>query len=71
MSPEISFEQACAYIMTLDQTELIDRLLHFDGPIKLDFTRAYLAQLAPDRLRHILLAAMVTVEHKKTLAGAR
>ena len=64
MSPDITFEQACSYIMTLSKAELKDRLLHFEGPIKLDFTDEYLEGLGLDRLRHILLAAMVTVERK-------
>ena len=65
MTPDISFEQYCAYIATLDKHEIEDRLLHFDGPIKLDYTREYLDTLDVDRLRHILLAAVVTVEKKK------
>ncbi len=69
MSPDISFEQACSYIMTLSKDELKDRLLHFEGPIKLDFTDEYLGTLAVDRLRHILLAAMVTVERKRAKAA--
>lgn len=64
MSPDISLEQACSYIMTLSQSELKKRLLHFDGPLRLDFTDEYLQALPLDRLRHILLAAMVTVERK-------
>lgn len=65
MSPDISFEQACSYIMTFNKSELIERLLHFEGPLNLDFTDEYLQTLPCDRLRHILLAAMVTVERKQ------
>lgn len=65
MTPDISFEQYCAYVTSLTKYELIDRLLHFDGPIKLDFTEAYLDALDIDKLRHILLAAVITVERKK------
>lgn len=65
MTPDISFEQYCAYVTSLNKDELIDRLLHFDGPIKLDFTEAYLSSLDTDKLRHILLAAVITVERKK------
>lgn len=72
MSPDISFEQTCSYIMMLNKSELKERLLHFEGPLKLDFTDGYLQAMPIDRLRHILLAAMVTVERKqqKTQAGA-
>lgn len=69
MSPDISFEQACSYIMSLSKNELKDRLLHFEGPIKLDFTSEYLTGLTIDRLRHILLAAMITVEQKRVKAA--
>lgn len=65
MTPDISFEQYCAYVTSLNKDELIDRLLHFDGPIKLDFTEVYLSTLDIDKLRHILLAAVITVERKK------
>lgn len=71
MSPDISFEQACSYIMTLDKAELKERLLHFEGPIKMDFTDEYLDGLGIDRLRHILLAAMVTVDRKKARMSAQ
>jgi len=67
MTPDISIEQHCAYIATLDKSEIEDRLLHFKGPIKLDFTREYLNTLDIDKLRHILLAAVVTVERKKAV----
>ncbi|MHC4552980.1 MAG: hypothetical protein ACYSUT_09495 [Planctomycetota bacterium] len=54
--------------MTLKKSELTESLLHFDGPLKLDFTDEYLQALPLDRLRHILLAAMVTVERKRAKA---
>ena len=65
MAPDISFEQHCSYIASLSKAEITDRLLHFDGPIKMDFTREYLDSLDIDKVRHILLAAIVTVERKK------
>ncbi|MBC8378974.1 MAG: hypothetical protein H8E62_07360 [Planctomycetes bacterium] len=65
MAPTLSFEQYCAYITSLSKSEIIDRLLHFDGPIKMDFTDVYLKSLDVDKLRHILLAAVVTSEQKK------
>ena len=65
MAPDISFEQYCAYITSLNKEELKDRLLHFEGPIRMDFTEDYLESQDVERLRHILLAAMVTVEGKK------
>ncbi len=65
MAPDISFEQYCAYITSLNKAEVKDRLLHFEGPMKIDFTDEYLESQDVERLRHILLAAMVTVEGKK------
>lgn len=66
MAPDISFEQYCAYITSLTKAEIKDRLLHFEGPIKMDFTDDYLETLDEDRLRHILMAALVTARMKKT-----
>lgn len=65
MAPDISFEQYCAYITSLSKPEIKERLLHFDGPIKMDFTDDYLETLDVDRLRHILMAAVVTSQMKK------
>lgn len=68
MTPDISFEQHCAYITSLNKAEIKQRLLHFDGPLKMDFTDEYLETLDLDRLRHILMAAVVTAEMKKVHA---
>ncbi len=65
MAPSLSFEQYCAYITSLNKTEIIERLLHFDGLIRMDFTEEYLKSLDVEKLRHILLAAVVTSERKK------
>lgn len=65
MTPDISFEQYCAYISTLGINEVKDHLLHFDGPLNMDFTKEYLDTMDIEKLRHILVAAMVTVELKK------
>lgn len=65
MAPDISLEQYSAYIETLDKNELEYRLLHFDGPLKMDFTKDYLDTLDVCKLRHILMAAAVTAAAKK------
>jgi len=65
MSASFSFEKMCSKIASMSKREVIRRLLNFDGPIKLDFTRDYLEKLSTDRLRHILLAAVVTVNQKR------
>lgn len=64
MSADFSFENMCSKIASMSKREVIRRLLHFDGGIKLDFTSDYLEKLSTDRLRHILLAAVVTVNRK-------
>lgn len=64
MHSEFSFEQSCLAIAVMDKQEVIMQLLGFQGPLKLDFTRDYLESLPVDRLRHILLAAVVTANRK-------
>lgn len=64
MQPEFSFEQSCLAIAVMEKEEVIMQLLGFQGPLKLDFTREYLENLTVDRLRHILLAAVVTAGRK-------
>ncbi len=65
MSADFYFEKMCSRITAMSKQQIIRRLLHFNGPIKLDFSRDYLEKLSADRLRHILLAAVVTVERKR------
>jgi hypothetical protein len=64
MSANFSFEKMCSKIASMSKREVIRRLLNFDGPIKMDFSVDYLEKLSTDRLRHILLAALVTVNRK-------
>jgi len=64
MYSDFSFEQSCLAIAVMDKDEVISQLLGFQGPLKLDFTHDYLQQLNVDRLRHILLAAVVTASRK-------
>lgn len=65
MAAEFSFEKICSKVSSMSKRQIIRRLLRFDGPIKLDFTPDYLENLSTDRLRHILLAALVTVHRKQ------
>ncbi len=53
-----SFEQVASAVCSLNKTEVKNRLLHFKGHFKLDFTEAYLDASSVDKLRHILVAAM-------------
>lgn len=49
----------------MSKREVIRRLLNFDRSVKMDYTADYLESLGADRLRHILLAAFVTVHRKQ------
>jgi hypothetical protein len=53
------FEQTATSIASLGRNELKRRIKNFRGRFKLDFTEDYLNRLSVDRLRHILLAALI------------
>ena len=53
------FEQTATSIAALGRDELKRRIRSFRGRFKLDFTEDYLDALSVDRLRHILLAALI------------
>ncbi len=53
------FEQAATSIAALGRDELKRRIRSFRGRFKLDFSEDYLNALSVDRLRHILLAALI------------
>jgi len=59
MAQNRSFEQVASTVNSLNKTEVKNRLLHFKGRFKLDFTEAYLNALSIDKLRHILVAAIL------------
>lgn len=53
------FEAEATSIAALERSELTKRIRNFRGRFKLDFTEDYLNNLSVDRLRHILLAALM------------
>ncbi len=53
------FDKQATSIAALGKNELTSRIKNFRGRFKLDFTEEYLNKLSVDRLRHILLAAMI------------
>ena len=59
MASEEYFEQTSTSIAVLGRDELKRRIKNFRGRFKLDFTDDYLNNLSVDRLRHILLAALI------------
>jgi hypothetical protein len=60
MSSQRSLEEVAVSISSLGKTEVKRRIKNFRGRFKLDFTDEYLDSLSIDRLRHILLAALLT-----------
>ncbi|MBN1509830.1 MAG: hypothetical protein JW955_23485 [Sedimentisphaerales bacterium] len=54
------FERTAALIATLSRDEVKTRIQGFQGSRKLDFTDDYLDTISLDRLRHILLAVVLT-----------
>ena len=56
------FEKAATTIATLGRGELKKQIKNFRGRFKLDFSDAYLETASVDRLRHILLAALMTAK---------
>lgn len=59
MSARRYFEAEATSIAGLGRNELKTRIRNFKGRFKLDFTDDYLNKLSVDRLRHILLAAVM------------
>lgn len=54
------FEKTATSVASLGRGELKRQIKNFRGRIKLDFTDTYLNTASVDRLRHILLAALIT-----------
>jgi hypothetical protein len=60
MTPANSFEKVSAAIVSMNKVQLESRIKGFRGNFKLDFSDAYLKGCNEDKLRHILLAAVMT-----------
>ncbi len=56
------FEQTATSIAALGRNELTRRIKNFRGRFKLDFTEDYLNNISVDRLKHILLAALINAK---------
>lgn len=56
------FEQTANSIAALGRNELKKRIKNFRGRFKLDFSEDYLNNLSVDRLRHVLLAALINAK---------
>jgi len=53
------FERSATSIAALSRTQLKRRIKNFRGRFKLDFTDDYLDAVSLERLRHILMAALL------------
>ncbi len=62
MTPSERFEHTATTLATLGREELKRRIKNFKGSFRLDFTEDYLNNLSVDRLRHILLAAIINAK---------
>jgi len=62
MTPREYFEQTATSIASLDREEIKQLIKNFKGRFKLDFSEDYLNNTSIDRLRHILLAALINAK---------
>ena len=56
------YEQTTTSIAVLGRNELTKRIKHFKGRFRLDFSDDYLKDLSVDRLKHVLLAAVINAK---------
>ena len=52
------YESLVSEIGGMERAAMVERLLHFEGPVRLDFTQEYLEGRETEYLRHLLMAAM-------------
>lgn len=62
MSSTKYFDRKATSIAALGRKELTRRIGRFKGRFRLDFTEDYLHDISVDRLRHILLAALINAK---------
>ncbi len=62
MSSAQYVERQVTSVAALGRDELTRRIKDFRGRFKLDFTEDYLNKMSVDRLRHILLAALINAK---------
>ncbi|MEN6307705.1 MAG: hypothetical protein ABFD91_08115 [Anaerohalosphaeraceae bacterium] len=65
MFRNMDFEKMCCDVAAMSKREVKTQLLHFPGRLKLDFTEDYLDEQTVERLRHILLAALMVDMRKQ------
>ena len=57
-----SLDHLATSIASLGPEEVKSRIKNFKGRFRIDFSDDYLDKLSVDRLRHILLAALITAK---------
>jgi hypothetical protein len=62
MSSARYVERQVTSVAALGRDELKKRIRNFQGRFKLDFTEDYLNKISVERLRHILLAALINAK---------
>ena len=62
MASKRQYERTAISIASLGKNEVKKRIRNFKGRFRLDFSDEYLDKLTVDRLRHILLAAMINAK---------
>jgi hypothetical protein len=60
MAVRCSLNQSAISVCSLGKAELKQRIRNFKGRFKLDFSEEYLDSLGVEKLRHILMAALMT-----------
>jgi len=61
MPVQMSMEQVAQRVHSYDREQCIEELIHFKA-MRLDFTRDALERMSIEKLRHLLLAAHITVQ---------
>ncbi len=62
MAPDRCLEQSITTVVGMGKSELKKRIRSFNGRFRLDFSDDYLNGVNADRLRHILMAAMINAK---------
>ncbi len=62
MAPDRCLEQSATAVVGMGKSELKKRIRNFNGRFRLDFSDDYLNGINIERLRHILMAAMVNAK---------
>ena len=70
MTPQNRFEKTAVSLASLNKLQLKKRIKNYKGRFKLDFTDEYLEKSSVDKLRHILLAAMINSKANNLVANS-